>query len=85
MPNSLSVAPRAQAVIDRAGGDGREEILACLDYIQDHPEPDEDRVVTVPRAPLILYAYHCGIYDIVFYVDWSPATREARIKVLAIS
>lgn len=84
MPNSLSVKPLAQAVIDRAGGDGREEILDCLDYIQELPEPDGDRIISIP-PPLVLFAYRCGIYEVLFYVDWLPATREARIQVLAIA
>ena len=84
MPNHLTISAPARVAIDKAGGDGREEMFDCLGYLQAHPEPDGSCIVAISKPPAILYAYHCGIYDVVFSVDWIFPRREARIKVLGI-
>ncbi len=81
MPNSLVVLPTAQAHIDSAGGDGREEILSCLDDILANPEPDGQRILRLREEPL-MYVYLCGIYHILFDVSGDP-TQGVRIRVLA--
>ena len=82
MPNSLVVLPTAQARIDRAGGDGREEILSCLDDLLVNPEPDGRRVLRLTERPL-MYVYLCGIYHILFDMVRGP-TEGVRIRVRAI-
>ena len=81
MPNSLVVLPTAQSHIDSAGGDGREEILSCLDDILANPEPDGHRILRLREEPL-MYVYLCGIYHILFDVARGP-TPDVRIRVLA--
>ncbi|MDE2838309.1 MAG: hypothetical protein OXL97_12525 [Chloroflexota bacterium] len=74
--------PTAQAHIDRAGGDGREEILPCLDEILANPEPDGQRILRLREEPLI-YVYLCGIYHILFDVQRGP-TPDVRLRVRAV-
>jgi len=82
MPNSLVVLPTAQAHIDRAGGDGREESLSCLDDLLANPEPDGRRILRLSERPL-MYVYLCGIYHILFDVG-RDATPDVRIRVRAV-
>ncbi len=85
MPNSLIVEPLPQHHIDHAGGDGKEEILSCLEYIKEHPEPDGDRIIAIQRPPAVFFTYRCGIYEITFYVSWAVPSGDARITVMAIA
>ena len=82
MPNSLVVLPAAQAHIDSAGGDGREEILSCLDDLLVNPEPDGHRILRLTERPL-MYVYLCGIYHVLFDVD-RDSTPGVRIRVRAV-
>ena len=82
MPNSLVVLPTAQSHIDSAGGDGREEILSCLDDIMANPEPDGHRILRLREEPLI-YVFLCGIYHVLFGVD-RDSTQHVHIRMLAV-
>ncbi len=54
MPNRLSLSDTAFEALQQAGAEGCEELIRCLEYVRDNPEPDENLIIAHDRPPLVI-------------------------------
>ena len=85
MPNHVEVKAPARRALDRAGVEGREELLQCLEYIRENPEPDGRLIIAALKAPVVVYVYDDGTHVVEYYLSQSPATGDFLIEVIAIA
>lgn len=84
MPDRLTLKQQARQRYQGADARTRDELDACLDYIQEHPEPDGSLIISFQRPPVVFFVYDDGKHRISYTYWRRMPSREVVGTVYAV-